>query len=126
MQDVKRQQLGQLRQQGQGARRSPSLFRGILGRQRHGYNFARELVGVVQYLLGHCLGGDADEGAYDDPCDGAFDVRDVEVQEEIAQCEDGIMVLRQSGQLISTPRRKFVLLLRQTRPYCMFLLQTKK
>lgn len=51
MQDVKRQRLGQLRQQSQGARRSPSLFRGILGRQRHGYNFARELVGVVQYLV---------------------------------------------------------------------------
>lgn len=79
-----------------------------------------------KYLLGHYLGDDADERAFDGLCDGVFDVRDVEVQEERTQCEDGIMVLRQSGQLISTPRRKFVLLLRQTGPYCMFLLQTKK
>lgn len=118
--------LVKLRQQGQSARTSTCLFGCTHGKQRHCHDLAREFADIVRIFDYH-LGNDVNKGAYHGLCDDMFGAQDIDVQEGAPMwgwCHGGTR--KQRRQLVPTPRHKVVILLKQTGPYCIFLLQNKK
>lgn len=95
VQDARKQRLVGPRQQSQSTCGLARVFGGTHAGEKHCHDFTLEFVGIVR-VFDHRLGDDAHEGADDGICDNSFDVRDVETQGKKTQCEDAVMVLRQS------------------------------
>lgn len=122
MEDTRGQKIFRSRQQGQGARGSTCLFRGICKIRRHCHDLTQELADIVR-ILDHHLGDDVNEGIDDGLRDGAFVDNISKCTEKEPQSEDTTMVLRQNKGDNSFSRlyANVVFLLRQTGPHCAFL-----